>query len=271
MAKTIGQLNPATTIANGDLFVIEQSSQTFKIAASVVRGGLVDADVDAAAAIAFSKLAALDDANILVGNGSNVATKVAVTGDVTISNAGVTAIGNDKVVTAMILDANVTPAKLSQPYTLATAQASTSGTSIDFTGIPSWAKRITVMFDGVSVSGSSAFLLQAGTSGGIVATGYSGGGVRYGATNIAAASFTAGVSPNNSTAGAAYSGHAIWTLVSGNIWTCSLNFGASGGVESGCMAGGSVTLSSALTQLRITTVNGTDTFDAGSINISYEG
>ena len=112
MAKTIGQLTSATTIANGDLFVIEQSSQTFKVAASVVRGGLVDADVDAAAAIAFSKLAALDDANILVGNGSNVATKVAVTGDVTISNAGVTAIGNDKVVTAMILDANVTPAKL---------------------------------------------------------------------------------------------------------------------------------------------------------------
>ena len=155
MAKTIGQLNPATTIANGDLFVIEQSSQTFKIAASVVRGGLVDADVDAAAAIAFSKLAALDDANILVGNGSNVATKVAVTGDVTISNAGVTAIGNDKVVTAMILDANVTPAKLSQPYTLATAQASTSGTSIDFTGLPSWAKRITVIFSGLSTNGTS--------------------------------------------------------------------------------------------------------------------
>lgn len=102
MAKTIGQLTQATTIGNSDLFVIEQSSQTKKVAASVVRGGLVNADIDAAAAIAYSKLAALDSANILVGNGSNVATKVAVTGDVTISNAGVTAIGNAKVLPAML-------------------------------------------------------------------------------------------------------------------------------------------------------------------------
>jgi hypothetical protein len=78
----------------------------------VVRGGLVHADLDAAAAIAFSKLAALDSANILVGNGSNVATKVAVTGDVTISNAGVTAIGSSKVVTAMVNNGAITAAKL---------------------------------------------------------------------------------------------------------------------------------------------------------------
>ena len=154
--------------------------------------------------------------------------------------------------------------------TLATAQASTSGTAIDFTSIPSWVKRVTVMFNGVSLSGSSAFLLQAGTSGGIVATGYSGGGMRYGSTSISAASFTTGVSPNNSTAGATYSGQAIWTLVSGNIWVCSLNFGASGG-ESGCISGGSIDLSATLDRVRITTVNGTDTFDAGSINIMYEG
>jgi hypothetical protein len=102
MAKTIGQLTQATTIGSGDEFVIEQSGLTKRVAASVVRGGLVNADIDNAAAIAFSKLAALDDANILVGNGSNVATKVAVTGDVTISNAGATAIGNAKVKAAML-------------------------------------------------------------------------------------------------------------------------------------------------------------------------
>ena len=66
MAKTIGQLTSATTIGNGDLFVIEQSSQTFKVAASVVRGGLVNADIDAAAAIAYSKLD-LDD-SIVAGD-----------------------------------------------------------------------------------------------------------------------------------------------------------------------------------------------------------
>jgi hypothetical protein len=105
MAKTIGQLTQATTLASGDEFVIEQSGLTKRIAASVVRGGLINSDIDAAAAIAFSKLAALDSANILVGNGSNVATKVAVTGDVTISNAGVTAIGSAKVTAPMLTGA----------------------------------------------------------------------------------------------------------------------------------------------------------------------
>jgi hypothetical protein len=88
MAKTIGQLTQATTIGGSDEFVIEQTGITKRVAASVVRGGLVNADVASNAAIAFSKLAALDSANILVGNGSNVATKVAVSGDATISNAG---------------------------------------------------------------------------------------------------------------------------------------------------------------------------------------
>jgi len=49
-----------------------------------------------------------------------------------------------------------------------------SGTSIDFTGIPSWVKRITVMFDGVSVSGTSRVMVQLGDSGGVETTGYTG-------------------------------------------------------------------------------------------------
>jgi hypothetical protein len=57
MAKTIGQLTQATTLAGADEFIIEQSGLTKRVAASVVRGGLVNADVDAAAAIALSKLA----------------------------------------------------------------------------------------------------------------------------------------------------------------------------------------------------------------------
>jgi hypothetical protein len=271
MAKTIGQLTSATTIANGDLFVIEQSSQTFKIAASVVRGGLVDADVDAAAAIAFSKLAALDDANILVGNGSNVATKVAVTGDVTISNAGVTAIGNDKVVTAKILDANVTPAKLSQPYTLATAQHSTSGTSIDFTGIPSWAKRITVMFNEVSTSGVSLPIIQIGDSGGFETSGYTGGAVIIG-TGAASSSLTSGflVYDNSASATNTLSGSAVLSNIAGSSWAVIGMFGDGVNAHISAVAG-TKSLSATLTQVRITTVNGTDTFDAGTINISYEG
>lgn len=149
------------------------------------------------------------------------------------------------------------------------AQASTSGTSIDFTSIPAWAKRVTVMLNGVSLSGAAAFLFQLG-SGSVQTTGYAGGGARYGGSALGGASVTNGFSPNNTTAAATYGGHLILTNVSGNIWAASGNFGASGGTESGCMCGGSVTLSGVLDRVRITTSNGTDTFDAGSINVMYE-
>jgi hypothetical protein len=267
MAKTIGQLTQATTLASGDEFVIEQSGLTKRVAASVVRGGLVNADIDAAAAIAFSKLAALDSANLLVGNGSNVATKVAVTGDVTISNAGVTAIGSSKVVTAMVNDAAITPAKLSQPLTLATAQATTSGTSIDFTGIPSWVRRITVMLNGVSTNGSSALLVQVG-SGSVTTSGYSSAGGTFNYSNqTAGTTSTAGFCIFN-VSSYAVAGHMILTLVSGNTWVSS-HVVRSG--ESGSGGGVSPALSGTLDRIRLTTVNGTDTFDAGSVNILYEG
>jgi hypothetical protein len=78
----------------------------------IENGTIVNADLSPSAAIDFSKLAALDSANILVGNVSNVASKVAVTGDVTINNTGATAIGNNKVVEAMINNLAVTTGKI---------------------------------------------------------------------------------------------------------------------------------------------------------------
>ena len=258
MAKTIGQLTAVTTFnPSTDEFVIEQSGQTFKVAASVVRGGLVNANIDAAAAIAFSKLAALDSANILVGNGSNVATKVAVTGDVTISNAGVTAIGSAKVL----------PAMLSQPYTLATAQASTSGTSIDFTGIPSWAKRVTVLVAGLSTNGSSNVIVRVGTSAGINSSGYASG---CGGNGVGLNSSDGWLVSPEQAASYQYSGAMQIVSIGGNTWVCSGSFGRLDGPNA-YSTGGQITIASALDRVRITTVNGTDTFDAGSINISYEG
>ena len=261
MAKTIGQLTAVTTFnPSTDEFVIEQSGQTFKVAASVVRGGLVNANIDAAAAIAFSKLAALDSANILVGNGSNVATKVAVTGDVTISNAGVTAIGSAKVL----------PAMLSQPYTLATAQASTSGTSIDFTSIPSWANRITVSVNSVSTSGTSPIIVQIG-AGSFLTTGYTGSTSTTTNAGAGVVQLSTGfpISVSNSASSSLF-GSLTLIKLSGNDWNASGSLGA-GNEARTYTTGGSVSLSGALDRVRITTVNGTDTFDAGTINISYEG
>jgi hypothetical protein len=259
MAKTIGQLTQATTIASGDEFVIEQSGLTKRVAASVVRGGLVNADIDAAAAIAFSKLAALDSANLLVGNGSNVATKVAVTGDVTISNAGVTAIGSAK----------VTPTMLAQPLTLRTAQPTTSGTAIDFETIPSWVKRITVMLSGVSTNGTTAFLVQLG-AGSVTTSGYSGaaGGAVNGGTPSASNSSSGFIIPSAAIA-AVMHGSMTLSLAGSNTWVAAYSFGRSDAALFIC-GGGSVTLSGTLDRVRLTTV-GADTFDAGSVNIMYEG
>ena len=69
---------------------------------NIVAGGITNSHINASAAIDFSKLAALASGNILVGNGSNVATSVAMSGDVTIDNTGATTIGADKVKSSMI-------------------------------------------------------------------------------------------------------------------------------------------------------------------------
>jgi hypothetical protein len=150
---------------------------------------------------------------------------------------------------------------------LETAQASTSGTSIDFTGIPSWVKRVTVMFSDVSTNGTSIPLVQLG-SGSVQTSGY-----------LARTTPTAGGSGGNSTAGFTLQstatagdtlgGSYIFNTLGSNTWvgqgqfitTTSANFFGSG----------RVVLSGTLDRIRITTVNGTDTFDAGSINILYEG
>lgn len=149
-----------------------------------------------------------------------------------------------------------------------TAQASTSGTSIDFTGIPSWVKRITVMFNGISTNGTSHHLIQLG-SGSIQTSGYSSvcAITSTGAANTGAIS--TGMVSYNSGASATKSGAMVLFLVSGNDWV-SNQVGRSDGTTS-FHGGGNVTLSGTLDRIRITTVNGTDTFDAGSINILYEG
>jgi hypothetical protein len=152
--------------------------------------------------------------------------------------------------------------------TSGTAVTTTSGTAVDFTGIPSWVKRITVMFKGISLSGSSSFLIQLG-SGSYTTTGYSGGGVRISASTPAGAGFTTGFAFNNSNAATIYSGHAVITNVSENIWCASGTLGGDA-TQLACVMGGNISLGGTLDRIRITTVNGTDTFDAGSINILYE-
>ena len=156
--------------------------------------------------------------------------------------------------------------------TSGTAVASTSGTSIDFTGIPSWAKRITVMFTGVSTNGTTPLLLQIGDSGGIENTGYSGmSGLMHSSGANTYTGVTSGIPLGYSTmtAASAYSGNLTITNLSGNEWAVSGTLATTGALYLMSFAGVK-TLSATLDRVRITTFNGTDTFDAGSINIMYE-
>jgi hypothetical protein len=146
-----------------------------------------------------------------------------------------------------------------------------SGTAVDFTGIPSWVKRITVMFSGVSTSGTSVVQVQLGDAGGIEATGYAGSygghsGASIGGGAYAGAGF---VMTNAVTAASNIQGQLILSLVGSNVWVGTGNTARADNYSS--WTAGTKTLSDTLTQVRITTANGTDTFDAGTINILYEG
>lgn len=156
-------------------------------------------------------------------------------------------------------------------YTVSVSQTVASTTinvvAFDFTGIPSWVKRVTVMFSGVSLSGTSSILVQIG-SGSVATSGY---------TAIANGNNSTGTGNIYSTSGmpvylGIVSGTAIGNMVinvlTGNTWVSSHSmFSTSTTTSSG---GGAIALSGTLDRIRITTVNGTDLFDAGTVNILYE-
>jgi len=153
--------------------------------------------------------------------------------------------------------------------TLGTAVATTSGTSIDFTGIPSTAKRVTLHPNAVSTNGSSPIIVRGLTSGGAITSGYNSSGAAFVTSGVSTLSSTVGFLLSQVVgATVAVTGEIILQRKGGNVWGIStVNSFGSGGLSLGA---GSVDLGADLTGIRFTTVNGTDTFDAGSLNISVE-
>lgn len=162
-----------------------------------------------------------------------------------------------------------------QKMLLFASQATTSGTSVDFTAIPSWAKRVTIPFSSVSISGSDLVVALLGTSAGFVTSGYqgtyqlqtiaspsAGSGGNYGINFALSANFNA-----------ADVRHGVATLVhiGGNLWALSgtSGLGGGGGANTSYFAG-SVQLPGALDRIRIAT-SGSNTFDGGSVSILVEG
>lgn len=152
------------------------------------------------------------------------------------------------------------------PLVSGTAVASTSGTSLDFLSIPAWVKRITVMFSGVSTNGTSIPQIQIG-AGSIDATSYSGSAwlANTNNTNMSTGFLITAVNA----AVSVYHGAVTLTLVGSNVWVATGVLGVSNTASTSNL-GGSKTLSGTLDRVRITTVNGTDTFDAGTVNLLWE-
>lgn len=146
-----------------------------------------------------------------------------------------------------------------------------SSAAVSFTGIPSWAKKITVIFDGVSTNGTSPYQVQIGDAGGLEITGYVGNTSETaagaaGSTVYAGAGFTV---TRTTAAASLTSGYLTLVNVSGNTWVGASVLAAAAATTT-YYGAGSKSLSDVLTQVSITTVGGANTFDAGTINIMWE-
>jgi hypothetical protein len=203
-----------------------------------------------------------------ISAGTTSGTAIAITGDTTGNLAFQTSAGT-YTQTMPNGTGNIVVNGVNSPLVSGTAVASTSGTSIDFTSIPSWVKRVTVMFSGVSTNGTSLLQIQIG-AGSVITTGYSSYAAYATGVNLAqSSSATTGFHLQDSGAASTRFGAMVLTNITGNTWVSNHTMAdVGGGVV--FMGGGSLALSGTLDRVRITTVNGTDTFDAGSINIQYE-
>lgn len=155
----------------------------------------------------------------------------------------------------------------------ASTAVTVSGTSVDFTSIPSWVKRITVMLQGVSTNGTNTYQIQIG-AGSMTTSGYAAINSSAAGAGIATTAYTSGfvvVLPSLATN--VNSGAVRITNLTGNTWVVD-GVVASTDSNRNNICAGSITLGGTLDRLRIiasATGSPSDTFDAGTINILYEG
>lgn len=245
--------NASSLILPGGANITTAAGDTAKFI-SLGSGNWVCAWYVRAAGIAVSDLADGTDGELITWDASGVPATVSVgtSGHVLTSNG-----------------AGAAPTFQASPsVALGTEQASTSGTSIDFTSISSDAKQITINLVGVSTSGTDHILVQLGDSGGVETSGYSGSG-SFMDTAVATGNPTDGFHMRSAAAASVRHGTLTLTLedATNNTWVAQGGFGLSNAAGSS-ITGGSKSLSGTLDRVRITTDGGSDTFDAGAINIT---
>jgi hypothetical protein len=173
----------------------------------------------------------------------------------------------NKTLTSPTITGAVVSSMASSTLTFASVQAA-SGNVVDFTGIPSWVKQVTVMFSSVSGSGTSAPLVQIG-AGSVEATGYAAAGMAASPT-VTIAVYTTGFGVKSAAATDVLSGSMTLNNITGNTWVASYSIVNSAGTGTFFGGDGTKTLTGGvLDRVRVTFVNGTDVFDAGNLNIMY--
>lgn len=215
----------------------------------------------------------LADGNVLLGSGTGAITALDVTakgsilvGDGTTDPQALGVGTNDHVLTAdSAQGTGLKWAEVSGGTTLGSVVTTTSGTSADFTGIPSGTRLIIVNLEGVSMDGNTDIQIQLGDSGGIETTGY----VGVGSSDQTPQAYTTGFGFRNGDPTVVYDGSIVLTLLDSttNTWCVSGNIAS--GTPQMLNIAGSKSLSAELDRLRLTTVNGTANFDAGKANILY--
>lgn len=152
---------------------------------------------------------------------------------------------------------------------LLTSQDTTSGTFKEFT-IPSWAKKITIVFKGVSTNGTSKLRVRIG-SGTVETSGYVGSSLGSNTSVVANATFTDGFDFNDGASiGSTRSGKLELLNMGSNIWSANGMIGQTDQARMAFIAGDK-TISGILNKVSFTTANGTDIFDNGTVNILVEG
>ena len=183
------------------------------------------------------------------------------TGVTTSTGSGANVLGTSPTIASPTISGAVVSAMASSVITSGTAVASTSGTSITFSSIPSWVKRITVLFNGVSTSGTSNLLIRLNSE----ATGYTG---QADSLDNSVADTTGFLLTNSLTAANTSDGAVTINNFNSNVW---ISTGIVRQISNRlAYSVGGKTTSAVMSSIQITTLNGTDTFDAGSINILYE-
>ena len=277
----------AGDIQSGKMMLVEYDGATFQLVNNIIYGGsitngtIVSLTAPMSVANGGTGVATLAANAVVLGNNTAAVQTVApstsgnlLTSDGTTWTSAAPVSGSPTAIGQVPFSTNGTSYAATQKIVLGTAQAATSGATIDFSSIPSWVKRITVMFAGVSTTGTSPVQIQFGTSGGVQSTGYAGTIVQQqqSAANVVS-SLSSGFLVTDSTGSLAAQtlyGSVIFEQFSTTEWT---GFGLVANTTSTVRAYnmcGYKSLAATLTTVRITTVGGTDTFDAGSVNIMYE-